>query len=105
MGEVSGRVNLQNNQGNKGVGRIIVNIFNSNGEFVNRVLTEADGYFSYLGLTPGSYYIESDEKQLLKLKIKSTTSKIKFQIRPTNDGEIIDNINIQLIGSNTTILE
>ena len=105
MGEVSGRVNLQNNQGNKGVGRIIVNIYNSNGEFVNRVLTEADGYFSYLGLTPGSYYIESDEKQLLKLKIKSTTSKIKFQIRPTNDGEIIDNINIQLIGSNTTILE
>ena len=105
MGEVSGKVNLQNNQGNKGVGRIIVNIFNSNGEFVNRVLTEADGYFSYLGLTPGSYYIESDEKQLQKLKFKSTTSKIKFQIRPTKDGEIIDNINIQLIGSNTTILE
>lgn len=105
MGEVSGKVNLQNNQGNKGIGRIIVNIFNSNGMFINRVLTEADGYFSYLGLTPGNYYLEIDEKQLKKLKFSTYTSKINFQINPTKEGDIIDNINIQLFGTNANIFE
>ncbi len=105
MGEVSGKVNLQNNQGNKGIGRIIVNIYNSNGVFINRVLTEADGYFSYLGLTPGSYYLETDDKQLQKLKFKTATSKIYFQIKPSKEGDIINNINIQLMGSNATIFE
>lgn len=105
MGEVSGKVNLQNKQGNKGIGRIIVNIYNSNGVFVNRVLTEADGYFSYIGLIPDNYYLEVDERQLEKLKFKTTTSKINFQIKPSKEGDIIDNINIQLYNSNNLIPE
>ena len=105
MGEVSGKVNLQNSQGNKGIGRIIVNIYNSNDVFITRILTESDGYFSYLGLTPGNYYLEVDENQLDKLKFKSTSSKINFQIKPSKEGDIIDNINIQLYGSKNNLPE
>ncbi len=105
MGEVSGKVNLQNSQANKGIGRIIVNIYNSNGVFITRILTESDGYFSYLGLTPGNYYLEVDENQLDKLKFKSTSSKINFQIKPSKEGDIIDNINIQLYGSKNNLPE
>ena len=105
MGEVSGKVNLKNEQGNKGIGRIIVNIFNSNGEFISRVLTESDGYFSYLGLLPGNYYVDVDEKQLDKLKFKSNSPKIEFSIKQSKEGYINDNINIQLLSATNNISE
>ncbi|MBS4043495.1 MAG: hypothetical protein KGZ59_06740 [Chitinophagaceae bacterium] len=96
MGEISGKVWLKNHEGNKGIGRILINIFDNDGNFINKVLSEADGYFSYLGLKPGEYYADLDEAQLLKLKFKNTTEKMYFKIKPSKDGDIVDGVKFQI---------
>jgi len=52
----------------KGKGRILVNILDENDKVVAKVITESDGYFSYMGLRPGKYRVEVDKKQLEYLK-------------------------------------
>jgi len=50
-GEVNGYVYLQSSRGKEGLARVRVHIYNDRDEFVTKILTEADGYFSYLGLS------------------------------------------------------
>lgn len=96
FGEASGNVTLLNDKMNKGIGRVIINIYNEKSEFVVRTLSEPDGYFSYIGLIPGKYYASIDTEQLKKLKIKSLTEKISFSIKPTRDGDLISNLNFSI---------
>ncbi len=96
LGEASGNVTLLNDKLNKGIGRVIINIYNEKSEFVTRTLSEPDGYFSYIGLIPGKYYASIDAEQLKKLKLKSLTEKISFTIKPTRDGDVISNLNFSI---------
>lgn len=91
-GEASGFVYLDGINDQKGQGRIIVCFYNSNSTLVARTLTEEDGYFSYLGLPPGSYVAQVDTAQLHKLNLVVTPDSIDFNISQSLEGDIADGI-------------
>ncbi|MEA3477630.1 MAG: SPOR domain-containing protein [Bacteroidota bacterium] len=96
MGEASGMVYLIRNGRKRGQERIIVNIFDIDSLKVARVLTEWDGYFTYMGLPPGSYTAQVDVNQLDKLSLKSTPPAVAFRIKPSFDGDYIDDLEFTL---------
>jgi hypothetical protein len=94
VGEVSGTVYLNSADGD-GIGGINVNIYNSRSQLVTQVLTEPDGFFSYLGLVPGSYTATIDGEQLSKLQFKES-AVISFVIKPMLEGDIADGLKFEL---------
>jgi hypothetical protein len=92
MGEASGTVY----NGSNGQGRILVCIYRSDLSLVTRVLTESDGYYSYLGLKPGKYTVRIDAGQLAKLKINSTPEFLPITISSSVDGDIVDGLDFRL---------
>lgn len=89
-GEAAGTVYLVGKSGKKGQGRIIVNFYRSDSSLAASTLTEADGYFSYLGLSPGEYTAAIDTLQLNKLDMSASPSSIPFTISPSVDGDVAD---------------
>ena len=96
MGEVSGMVNFRSENGIKGQGRIIVNFLNETDEVVASVLSEGDGYFTYLGLKPGTYSAEIDRKQLETLGYTSSPEAQTFDIEISEFGDIVDDLEFTL---------
>ena len=93
MGEVAGSVILKNNNTSNGIGRIIINITNARtGKTVAKILTEADGYFSFIGLPPGKYKAAIDAAQLQKLNMVIAANNIAFSIKTTREGDIADGL-------------
>lgn len=74
-----------------------MNIYNSDAELVSRVITESDGYFSYLGLAPGKYTARVDEAQLLKLNIVTSESDTYFTIKSGKEGDVVEGLQLILI--------
>ncbi len=95
-GEATGTVILDRYGEKKGLGRIIINFFNSNLKLSGRTLTEDDGYFSYLGLAPGSYLAMADTSQLRRLGMKSDPQTVKFDLAVKLNGDIADKLNFTL---------
>jgi len=99
MGEISGTVSLKPKEGKrkKGQGQMIVNIYDKAGHFIARAITEGDGYFSYIGLAPGSYVARMDAEQLKKLRFTSSP-EFPFVIHalPSNDGDVVNNAEFSL---------
>ncbi len=93
VGEVGGYVYKG---GEKGIGRIIVNIYNEQNQFVAKTLTEQDGYFSYLGLAPGKYSAFTDKEQLNKIAMRNSGAPVGFEIKQNKEGDIVDNLKIYL---------
>ncbi len=97
VGEVTGTVSLNQNNSENGIGRIIVYIKNANtGKNVAKLLTEADGYFSFLGLAPGKYIVAADMEQLQKLGMTVIENNKPFSIKPKREGDIADGIDLLL---------
>jgi hypothetical protein len=96
VGEVSGMVFAQDEKGRKGLGRIIVIFYNQDAQLVGQTLTEADGFFSYLGLMPGSYTAVIDKVQLDKLHLTALPGKISFSIANNKDGGIAEGLQFVL---------
>lgn len=107
QGEVSGTVYISSDKERKGLGRMTVSFYNNDGALVAHTLTEADGFFSYLGLPPGSYYAMIDSAQLNKLHFSSTPKSIPFTIRVSRDGEVLDGLDFLLLAlpGNTSAME
>lgn len=95
LGEVSGNVYLKDGKGMKGLGRVIVNIYNQSSAVVARVLSEEDGYFSYIGLVPGSYTVAIDQQQLLKLQMRSSPV-LSCKIQTSDEGDIVEGLQFVL---------
>ena len=95
VGEVAGNVFKADGNGSKGIGRIIVNIHNSEGQIVAKTLTEQDGYFSYVGLAPGNYTARLDNNQLKNLNMKTMGAK-PFAISVKYDGDVVDGVELTL---------
>ncbi|WP_295792302.1 hypothetical protein [Mucilaginibacter sp.] len=96
-GEVSGHVSLKDITGLKGQGRIIVGLYrNNNAKMAARTITETDGYFTYLGLPPGDYVAKIDTDQLKKLNLGSAPAAIKFVIKKSTEGSIVDGLEFTL---------
>ncbi|HER40672.1 MAG TPA: carboxypeptidase regulatory-like domain-containing protein [Salinimicrobium catena] len=87
VGEVAGFVNL----GVGGIGGIKINIFDAEEHLVQHVLSEADGYFSFMGLPTGEYVARVDETQLENLNLK-INGDFPFSILNTREGDYVDNL-------------
>ncbi|WP_207496556.1 hypothetical protein [Aridibaculum aurantiacum] len=101
-GEVSGNVYLdkKRNGGIVGIGRMFVNIYKNDTTLVAKTLTEPDGYFSYLGLSPGDYSAAIDVEQMAKLNF-CCPQVHSFSIKPTLDGDIADGIDFNITSWDT----
>jgi hypothetical protein len=97
LGEVAGMVYFKDDSGtSSGQGRIIVNILNETGEIAARILTEGDGYFTYLGLKPGKYKAVIDADQLENLDYSVSPKEFLFEILIDKYGDIVDNLEFTL---------
>lgn len=95
-GEANGTVTLVKDGEARGLGRIIVGFFTSNNKPVGKTLTEPDGFFSYFGLSSGSYLVRIDTAQLLKLGMTSEPESLAFKIAAGIDGDIVDGLDFTL---------
>ena len=92
MGEATGNVYL----GQRGQGRILVCFYRSDKTLAARTLTESDGYYSYLGLTPGNYTVRIDPEQLKKLQMVSSPEVIPITFSSSSEGDIVDGLDFKL---------
>ena len=99
MGEATGTVTLEEEGRKRGLGRIIVNFFNSDNIVTGRVLTEEDGYFSYFGLTPGDYSVTVDTAQLGRLNLTSDPASLTFTIKTDLEGDYVEGLDFTLRSS------
>ncbi|MFO7574372.1 MAG: SPOR domain-containing protein [Bacteroidales bacterium] len=96
VGEVTGTVVLERDGERRGIGRIIVSIFNLNNKQIGRTLTEEDGYYSYFGMVPGSYNVRIDTTQISRLGMIAEPDSIPFSIAYGPDGDIVRNLNFTI---------
>ena len=97
VGEVSGSILVTGEKEMSGLGRMIVNIYDQNSILVARTLTEADGFFSYAGLSPGNYTATVDAAQLTKLRmVVASSSNGSFTIKPGIEGDVQDGLQFVL---------
>ncbi|MRR19481.1 hypothetical protein EG827_04745 [bacterium] len=95
-GEATGTVMIEENGVSRGLGRVIVNFYNSSDNVSGRALTEEDGYFSYFGLAPGVYTVGVDTAQLRRLKMISEPESLSFSIMSNLEGDYIDGLDFTL---------
>jgi hypothetical protein len=91
-GEASGRVVLKDNGDEQGLARILICFYNNKSVMVARTVSEADGYFTYLGLLPGVYSARIDTAQLSKLHLVSLTGSLPLTIIRSIDGSVVDGL-------------
>jgi hypothetical protein len=90
VAEISGYVYLQRDTVQKGQGQIYVNIYQGD-NLITRILTEPDGYFSYIGLAPGNYRAMIDPVQMHKINMVASPP-FDFNVLENEDGDVIDNV-------------
>ena len=102
VGEVSGTVYLDKkaNGGKAGIGRMWVNIYKNDTTLVAKALTEPDGYFSYLGLSPGKYTASIDTVQMAKLNFCCNDTH-GFGITVSFEGDIVDGLDFNITSWDT----
>lgn len=86
-GEATGMVYLNGSNGQNGQGRIIIDFYKSDSTYIARTLSEPDGYYSFLGFSPGTYFARIDEKQMKKLHMTSSPAFQPFTIERMVDGD------------------
>lgn len=105
VGEASGMVFLKSDKDTKGLGRIIVCFFNSDSVLVGKVLTDADGSFSFLGLPAGAYTARIDKEQLKKLQLAASPETLPFTIlNSKGEGTIVEDLEFTLEPRQKSIL-
>ncbi len=94
FGEISGTVTVQNKEDElpKGQGQITVCIYDKDTVLAGKTITESDGYFSYLGLKPGSYTVTVDTSQLRTLHLSTKPILIEVKIKTSRDGDVADGV-------------
>lgn len=102
MGEVSGMIYLKDENQQRGLGRILVHILDEQGQQVAELLSEGDGYFSHLGLAPGTYRAVLDADQLERLNFTASPAAIKFEIAVDEFGDIVDALEFVLFRSDVS---
>ena len=96
MNEVTGMVYLNDNNGRKGLGRIIVQLFHEDLSFAGRMMTEPDGSFTFSGLPPGKYAVQLDLEQTEKLHMRAQPSSLTFTIEQNKNGDFVDGLRFML---------
>ena len=96
MGEASGTVFLKSASGLKNQGRIGVCFYRADSSLAGCTTTDADGYFSYMGLAPGSYTVRPDRKQLTNLRMTAFPEQAAITILPSRDGMLLENLDFTI---------
>ncbi|AMR30107.1 hypothetical protein A0256_01080 [Mucilaginibacter sp. PAMC 26640] len=91
LGLVSGRVITDDNGTKTGTGRISIQFFDNN-RMVASTVSEVDGYFTYLGLMPGTYTARINPIQLAKMHSTAHPVLANFEIKRNIEGSVVDNI-------------
>ncbi|MEX2591138.1 MAG: hypothetical protein WD426_00090, partial [Anditalea sp.] len=90
MGEAAGMVYLE--EAFNGIGRIKMNFYDDRDYLIHTMLTERDGYFSYMELPPGNYKIMPDSAQLQNLGYTFHSDKTSFTIGENLEGDYLDDL-------------
>ena len=103
-GEAMGFVSLESDGEKRGQGRIVIRFFDSRLKPAGKTITEDDGYFSYFGLTSGTYTVSIDTSQLRKLNMTSDPLSLQFTVAGGIDGDIADGLDfvLKLVPSDTS---
>ena len=97
VGEISGSVRITNTEEGSLPGRFIILIFDqATKKIITRTSTDDDGYFSYLGMHPGEYYITLDDDQLKELSLTAEPYSRKVHIALSTDGSNVEGLNFVL---------
>jgi cell division protein FtsN len=96
VGEVSGTISHMKGSKQEGMARITVNIYDKNAKLAGKTMSEQDGYFSFLGLAPGSYDVRMDSTQMKKLHLISTPASKSLTIKMSHDGDIAEGFDFLL---------
>nr|NQU89305.1 SPOR domain-containing protein [Bacteroidota bacterium] len=96
MGEINGMVYLSVNRTHKGLGRVIVDIKHDDGKLITKLITEQDGYYTFLGLPPGKYYASINSDQMQRINMSAEPENIPFEILQSAWGDIVDGIDFTL---------
>lgn len=96
LGEVSGNIYELINNKQTGLGRITVIIQKNGSTVTERVQSEAGGYFSFIGLSPGDYTASIDTSQLQRSGMVASPASIPFHISLQRDGDIAEGLNFIL---------
>jgi hypothetical protein len=99
VGEVNGTVYLSRDNKTRGQGQIIINIY-QNKKLITKVLSEPDGYFSYIGLAPGQYTAQLDSAQMKKINMIAS-APVNFTINSNRDGDVVDGLEFNITNKNT----
>jgi hypothetical protein len=96
VGEVGGTVSINENDRSIGTGGLKINIYDTEHVLTATILSEPDGYFSFLGLKSGSYSAKIDSLQLQNLQMNAEPANALFEIDNGADGAIVDNLEFVL---------
>jgi hypothetical protein len=97
VGEVEGMAYLNTDQKMKGIGKILVNLYNKNNNMkIGQTLSESDGSIRYSGLEPGEYVARIDSVQLVNLNYTPLPKQNEFTIRSLKDGDLVNKIDFVL---------
>jgi hypothetical protein len=99
VGEVSGMINLKSDSLSRGLGRIIVSMYDIRGTKVAETLSEPDGYWSFLGLVPGEYTAVIDTIQMKRLGFSASPARRPVSVDVLEDGDIINDVSFALAES------
>jgi hypothetical protein len=102
MGEASGMVFLDNGKQLKGLSRIQLNFYDSSFRKVGQTLSETDGYFSFMGLSPGRYQVKVDSTQMEMLRLNVFPGRLSFTIKESVEGVLADGFEFKLKSRDTT---
>ncbi|MBX3043382.1 MAG: OmpA family protein [Candidatus Kapabacteria bacterium] len=96
-GVIEGYVRRQYDSGLRGQGGIRIHISGTDNKFRSNVFVFSDGSYFFDGLLPGKYSAQIDSMQLAILKVKSNPQVIDFEIKASEFGDYISNLDFELI--------
>jgi hypothetical protein len=96
VAEVSGKVYQQTENGRIPMERIYLDIFNERRVLVAKILSETDGFYSYMGLPKGTFTIKPDATQLMKLNLQNPAGEFKCIVKSSINGDTYTNIDFML---------
>ena len=99
MGEAFGAIYIKKNNVEVGQAQISVSFYKNDGTKIAKTMSESDGYFSYIGFAPGNYYAKLDTLQMQRLKMTAEADRIAFKIKPSEDGDLVNNLVFKLLSS------